>query len=88
MTGGAFGSMIAQLSIDGAEEETLLVAGAGGMSATFASPVAAVLLAVSSCSSVEPRSLIPVAQPGAVAAVARRYLGFGPSFPYPSTRSS
>jgi len=48
MTGGAFGSMIAQLfHLTGAERKTLLVAGAaGGMSATFASPVAAVLLAV------------------------------------------
>src|SRR5438067_13301042 len=48
MTGGAFGSMIAQLfHLTSAERRTLLVAGAtAGMSATFASPVAAVLLAV------------------------------------------
>ena len=48
MTGGAFGSMIAQfMRLTSAERKTLLVAGAaGGMSATFASPVAAVLLAV------------------------------------------
>ncbi|MGB6683305.1 MAG: chloride channel protein, partial [Candidatus Acidiferrum sp.] len=48
MTGGAFGSMIAQLfHLTSAERKTLLVAGAaGGMSATFAAPVAAVLLAV------------------------------------------
>src|SRR5262249_23467146 len=48
MTGGAFGSMLAQLcNLTSAERKTLLVAGAaGGMSATFASPVAAVLLAV------------------------------------------
>src|SRR6516162_101735 len=48
MTGGAVGSMIAQLfHLTSAERKTLLVAGAaGGMSATFASPVAAVLLAV------------------------------------------
>jgi H+/Cl- antiporter ClcA len=47
MTGGAFGSMIAQLfHLTSAERKTLLVAGAAGpMSATFASPVAAVLLA-------------------------------------------
>jgi CBS domain-containing protein len=47
MTGGAFGSLIAQLfHLASAERKTLLVAGAaGGMSATFASPVAAVLLA-------------------------------------------
>jgi len=48
MTGGAFGSMVAQLfRLSSTERKTLLVAGAaGGMSATFASPVAAVLLAV------------------------------------------
>ena len=48
MTGGAFGSMIAQLfHLTSAERKTLLVAGAaGGMSATFAAPVASVLLAV------------------------------------------
>src|SRR5215472_13170540 len=48
LTGGAFGSLIAQLfHLTSAERKTLLVAGAaGGMSATFASPVAAVLLAV------------------------------------------
>src|SRR6266480_2291544 len=48
MTGGAFGSMIAQLfHLTSAERKTLLVAGAAaGMSATFASPLAAVLLAV------------------------------------------
>src|SRR5689334_20484205 len=48
MTGGAFGSMIAQFfHLTSAERKTLLVAGAaGGMSATFASPVAAILLAV------------------------------------------
>ena len=48
MTGGAFGSMIAQLfRLSSTERKTLLVAGAAaGMSATFAAPVAAVLLAV------------------------------------------
>ena len=48
MTGGAFGSMIAQLfHLTSAERKTLLVAGAAaGMSATFAAPVASVLLAV------------------------------------------
>ena len=48
MTGGAFGSLIAQFfHLTSAERKTLLVAGAAaGMSATFAAPVAAVLLAV------------------------------------------
>ena len=88
MTGGAFGSMIAQLfHLTSAERKTLLVAGAaGGMSATFASPVAAVLLAVELLLfEWKPRSVIPVALASAVAAVVRRYiLGFGPLFPVPA----
>jgi CIC family chloride channel protein len=88
MTGGAFGSLIAQLfHLTSAERKTLLVAGAaGGMSATFASPVAAVLLAVELLLfEWKPRSLIPVALASAVAAVVRRYiLGFGPLFPVPA----
>jgi H+/Cl- antiporter ClcA/CBS domain-containing protein len=88
MTGGAFGSMIAQLfHLTSAERKTLLVAGAaGGMSATFASPVAAVLLGVEMLLfEWKPRSLIPVAMASAVAAVVRRYiLGFGPLFPVPA----
>ncbi len=87
MTGGAIGSMIAQLfHLTSAERKTLLVAGAAaGMSATFASPVAAVLLAVELLLfEWKPRSLIPVALASAVAAVVRRYiLGFGPLFPVP-----
>src|SRR6201997_3932997 len=85
MTGGAVGSMIAQLfHLTSAERKTLLVAGAaGGMSATFASPVAAVLLAVELLLfEWKPRSLVPVALASAVAVVVRRYiLGFGPLFP-------
>src|SRR5213594_4194703 len=48
MTGGAFGSLFGQLfHLSAGERKTLLVAGAaGGMSATFRTPVAAVLLAV------------------------------------------
>jgi chloride channel protein, CIC family len=87
MTGGAVGSMIAQFfHLTSAERKTLLVAGAaGGMSATFAAPVASVLLAVELLLfEWKPRSLIPVAMASAVAAVARRYLlGFGPLFPVP-----
>jgi CIC family chloride channel protein len=85
MTGGAFGSMIAQfMRLTSAERKTLLVAGAaGGMSATFASPVAAVLLAVELLLfEWKPRSLIPVALASATAAATRRYiLGLGPLFP-------
>jgi len=87
MTGGAFGSMIAQLfHLTSAERKTLLVAGASaGMSATFAAPVASVLLAVELLLfEWKPRSLIPVALASATAAVLRRYLlGFGPLFPVP-----
>src|ERR1019366_5030628 len=48
MTGGAFGSIFAQLfHLTAAERKTLLVAGAtAGMAAVFATPAAAVLLAV------------------------------------------
>ena len=87
MTGGAFGSMIAQLfHLTSAERKTLLVAGAaGGMSATFAAPVASVLLAVELLLfEWKPRSLVPVALASVAADVMRRYiLGFGPLFPVP-----
>jgi H+/Cl- antiporter ClcA len=88
MTGGAVGSLIAQLfHLTSAERKTLLVAGAAaGMAATFAAPVASVLLAVELLLfEWKPRSLIPVALASAVAAVMRRYiLGFGPLFPVPA----
>src|SRR5262249_52102141 len=64
MTGGAFGSMVAQLfHLTAAERKTLLVAGAAaGMSATFSAPVASVLLAVELLLfELKPRSLVPVA---------------------------
>jgi CIC family chloride channel protein len=87
MTGGAFGSMIAQLfHLSSTERKTLLVAGAAaGMSATFASPLSAVLLAVELLLfEWKPRSLIPVALASAAAGTARRYiLGLGPLFPVP-----
>ena len=92
MTGGAFGSMIAQFfHLTSAERKTLLVAGAaGGMSATFASPVAAILLAVELLLfEWKPRSVIPVALASATAAVLRRYLiGMGPIFPTPPLPAS
>src|SRR5581483_8749471 len=87
ITGGAFGSLIAQFfRLTSTERKTLLVAGAaGGMSATFATPVAAVLLAVELLLfEWKPRSLIPVALSSATAAAARRYIiGLGPLFPTP-----
>jgi chloride channel protein, CIC family len=85
MTGGAFGSVIAQcFHLTSAERKTLLVAGAAaGMSATFAAPVSAVLLAVELLLfEWKPRSLVPVALASATAGAARRYLlGLGPLFP-------
>jgi chloride channel protein, CIC family len=88
MTGGAFGSLIAQfLHLSSAERKTLLVAGAAaGMSATFAAPLAAMLLAVELLLfEWKPRSLIPVAFASATAAAMRPYLmGPGPLFPVPA----
>src|SRR2546421_4257707 len=87
MTGGAFGSMTAQFfHLTSAERKILLVAGAaGGMSATFAAPIAAVLLAVELLLfEWKPRSLVPVALASATAAVVRYYIiGQGPLFPTP-----
>jgi len=87
MTGGAIGSLIAQFfHLTSTERKTLLVAGAAaGMSATFAAPVASVLLAVELLLfEWKPRSMIPVALAAATAAVMRRYiLGLGPLFPVP-----
>jgi chloride channel protein, CIC family len=88
MTGGAFGSLIAQaFHLSAAERKTLLVAGAaGGMSATFDSPVAAVMLAVELLLfEWKPRSIVPVAVSSAVAAAIRPHLlGAGPLFPVPA----
>ena len=88
MTGGAFGSLFAQLfRLSPAERKTLLSAGAAaGMSAIFASPVAAVLLAVELLLfEWKPRSFVPVALASAVAAAGRvALLGAGPLFPTPT----
>lgn len=88
MTGGAFGSLCAQfLHLTSSERKTLLVAGAaGGMSATFAAPVAAILLAVELLLfEWKPRSMVPVALASVTAAVMRRYIiGVGPLFPAPA----
>jgi len=87
MTGGAFGSLIAQwIRLTDAERTTLLVAGAAaGMSATFATPVAALLLAVELLLfELRPRSLVPVAIASSTAAILRGYLlGPGPLFQMP-----
>jgi CIC family chloride channel protein len=85
MTGGAFGSMVAQMfHLTSAERKTLLVAGAAaGMSATFAAPIASVLLAIELLLfERKPRSIFPVAIASATAAMLRPYLlGPGPLFP-------
>jgi len=85
MTGGAFGSLVAQwLKLTDAERTTLLVAGAAaGMSATFAAPMAAILLAVELLLfEWRPRSLIPVAAASVMAgALCIQWLGAGPIFP-------
>jgi H+/Cl- antiporter ClcA len=85
MTGGAFGSLVAQwLHLTDAERTTLLVAGAAaGMSATFAAPMAAILLAVELLLfEWRPRSLIPVAVASIMAGALRiSWLGAGPLFP-------
>src|SRR3989440_8619382 len=87
MTGGAFGSLIAQFfHLTASERKTLLVAGAAaGLSATFAAPVASVMLAVELLLfEWKPRSLIPVALASVTAAAVRRHtLGLGPIFPVP-----
>ncbi len=74
MTGGAFGSLVAQwLHLTDAERTTLLVAGAAaGMSATFAAPIAAILLAVELLLfEWRPRSLVPVAVASVMAGALR-----------------
>src|SRR5579862_136586 len=85
MTGGAFGSLVAQwLKLSDAERTTLLVAGAAaGMSATFATPIAAILLAVELLLfEMRPRSLVPVAVASVIAGALRIWwLGPGPLFP-------
>ncbi|HKW03215.1 MAG TPA: chloride channel protein [Vicinamibacterales bacterium] len=88
LTGGAFGSLVAQFfHLTSAERKTLLVAGAAaGMSATFAAPVASVMLAVELLLfELKPRSVIPVALASVTAAALRRHLlGLGPIFPVPA----
>ncbi len=87
MTGGAFGSLFSQaFKLSASERKTLLVAGAaGGMAAIFATPVAAVLIAVELLLfEWKPRSFIPVAFSAIAASLVRVFLlGKGPIFPVP-----
>ncbi len=86
-TGGALGSLVGQLlRTTAAERKTLLAAGAAaGMTATFGSPVSAVLLAVELLLfEFRPRSIIPVALASATATGVRYGLvGSAPIFPIP-----
>ena len=90
-TGGALGSVVGQfLKITAGERKVLLAAGAAaGMSATFGSPVSAVLLAIELLLfELRPRSLIPVALASATAAAVRLALvGSAPPFLMPAVAS-
>ena len=85
MTGGAFGSICAQLlELTADERKTLLVAGAAaGMTATFNAPFASILLAVELLLfEWRPRSFLPVSAAAAVAAILRAHvLGGDALFP-------
>ena len=87
LTGGAFGSLVAQFfHFSAAERKTLLVAGAAaGMAATFNAPLASVLLAVELLLfEWRPRSFIPVVAAVVVASALRvPLLGGGAIFPAP-----
>jgi CIC family chloride channel protein len=77
VTGGAVGSITGQLlHLTAAERRALLVAGAaGGMTAVFGTPLAAVLLGVELLLfEWRPRSVVPVAAAAACAAIVRQAL--------------
>ncbi|WP_051370786.1 chloride channel protein [Mesorhizobium loti] len=86
MTGGAIGSLIAQmLPVSDNERKTLLVAGAAaGMTTVFGTPIAAIMLAVELLLfEWTPRSFIPVAVAAVIAEVERTVLHLpGPIFPF------
>jgi H+/Cl- antiporter ClcA len=85
MTGGALGSILAQhLHLTADERKILLVSGAaGGMAATFNSPLASILLAVELLLfEWRPRGTVPVTAAVAVATIVRSFiLGSDPVFP-------
>lgn len=86
MTGGAIGSLFAQLFVlTDMERKTLLVAGASaGMTAVFGTPVAAMLLAIELLLfELKPRSFLPVATACITAAIERHdLLAPTPLFPF------
>jgi len=83
-TGGALGSLVGQFAKITAEERKILLASgaAAGMSATFGSPVAAVLLAIELLLfEYRARSLVPVAFAASIAAALRvAFVGTAPAF--------
>jgi CIC family chloride channel protein len=85
MTGGALGSLIAQMLVSDAERKTLLVAGAAaGMTTVFGTPIAAMMLAVELLLfEWTPRSFVPVAAASITAAFERQWTGLAqPLFPF------
>jgi H+/Cl- antiporter ClcA len=86
MTGGAIGSLFAQLfHLSAAERKTLLVAGAtAGMTGIFGTPFASIMLAVELLLfEWKPRSFVPVVTAVLVALAWRPLLvGAGPLFPF------
>jgi len=86
MTGGAIGSLFAQLfRLTAAERKTLLVAGAtAGMTGIFGTPFASIMLAVELLLfEWKPRSFVPVVTAVLVALAWRPLLvGSGPLFPF------
>jgi H+/Cl- antiporter ClcA len=86
MTGGAIGSLFAQLfHLSAAERKTLLVAGAtAGMTGIFGTPFASIMLAVELLLfEWKPRSFVPVVTAVLVALAWRPLLvGSGPLFPF------
>jgi H+/Cl- antiporter ClcA len=86
MTGGAIGSLIAQLlPVSDNERKTLLVAGAAaGMTTVFGTPIAAVMLSVELLLfEWTPRSFVPVAVAAITAEVERTWYGMpSPLFPF------
>ena len=92
MTGGAFGSLIAQLfKLSAIERRALMVAGASaGMAAVFGTPVAATLLGVELLVlELRPRTMVPIALASATAGAFRNFFASqhlikpSPLFPVP-----
>jgi H+/Cl- antiporter ClcA len=88
MTGGAIGSLFAQLfDLSAAERKTLLVAGAAaGMTGIFGTPFASIMLAVELLLfEWKPRSFVPVVTAVLVSLAWRPLLiSSGPLFPFPA----